>query len=168
MVCLCIFNCGEYVNTGILSRVYQEFEAVRSICDHMANRPKNQSETMLHRMLTHLEQEGQDFRPREVIGAFRQLEEAECGKYVEGRHGWKSRFVWSVKSRLVAGVAQGLEGGEALEAEEEVDEFSDDDLVEHTYVLRPDLSVSFELPTDLTRHEAQRLSQFIDSLSFEE
>lgn len=153
----------------VLKQIYKDNDAVRLICDHMADRSKNQNETALHRIIYYLEQEGADFKRSDLIAAFRLLETSECGKYVEGRHGWKSRFVWSVKSKLVAGAAQGTETRAALVAEEELDEeVLEDEMLEHTYILRPNLVVAFELPADLTRGEAQRLSQFIDSLSFEE
>ncbi len=38
-------------------------------------------------------------------------------------------------------------------------------LLEHSYHLRDDLQVSFKLPSDLTSREAERLAQFICSLS---
>lgn len=157
------------MDTDALKKAYATNPATKSICDHLASRERNQSETKLHRIQYHLEQEGEEFRKADVIGAFRALEEAGCGKYVEGRHGWKSRFVWSVNSRHLAAVAVGADAAEAEEYEaEQVDGEAVSELIEHTYWLRPDLSVTFELPTDLSQREAQRVSQFIDSLSFEE
>lgn len=157
------------MNIDVLRHIYETNEAVRLICNHMSQRSKSQNETALHRIAHYLEKEGADVKRSELIYAFRQLEESECGKYVEGRHGWKSRFVWSVKSKLVAGAAQGEETGADLISQEERDEETiEDEMLEHTYILRPDLIVNFELPADISRNEAQRLSQFIDSLSFEE
>lgn len=157
------------MNIEILKKIYKENYAVQLICDHMAGRSKNQNETALHRIIYYLEQAGKDFKRSDLIAAFRLLENSECGKYVEGRHGWKSRFIWSVKSKLVAGAAQGTQTKAALISEEESDEeIFDDEMLEHSYILRPDLVVTFDLPTNLTKNEAQRLSQFIDSLSFEE
>jgi hypothetical protein len=161
-------NNKARMNTELLAQIYENSTVVKAICDHMGNRLKNQSETLLHRMLAHLERDGFDVRRGEVIHAFRRLEEAECGRYIEGRHGWKSRFVWSVKSRRVAAAAVGLEAAAELEADDEAAESADDDMIDHSYVLRPDLSVSFDLPADLTRNEAERLATFIGSLSFEE
>ncbi|WP_407468887.1 hypothetical protein ABFU38_20965 [Xanthomonas campestris pv. raphani] len=154
-----------------LKKIYEENEAVKFICDHMSGRLKNQNETTLHRIFHYVGKEGADIKRSELIAAFRLLEESECGNYVEGRHGWKSRFVWAVKSKLVAAAAQGAETGAALIAEEDIYEEIDDEgdeMIEHTYVLRHNLSITIELPADLSRSEAQRLSQFIDSLSFED
>jgi hypothetical protein len=157
------------MDTDVLRRTYAANPAVKAVCDHLASRDRNQNETKLHRILMHLEQEGAEFRKAEVIAAFRALEAADCGKYVEGRHGWKSRFVWSVNSKHLAAVAAGADAAEA--EHEEVEDSGGDgssELLEHTYWLRPDVSVSIELPADITQREAYRLSQFIDSLSFEE
>jgi len=152
-----------------LQATYARNPVVKAICDHFAGRSKNQNETALHRMLVHLESDGHDFRRQDVIGAFRALEQAGCGRYVEGRHGWKSRFVWSVKSLLVSDASRGTESTTSLEAEDDLDEvLVEDDLIEHTFWLRPDLSITIELPVDLTPHEAYRLSQFVSALSFEE
>lgn len=152
-----------------LKGCYAANEVVAAICDHMADRPKNQNETKLHRMMLHLEQGGDDFRKSDVIAAFRQLEDADCGRCVEGRHGWKSRFVWSVKSLLVAGAARGVEEAESLESDDEPNQDSvDTDVIEHMFWLRHDLQVSIELPVDLTESEANRLAQFVSALSFEE
>ena len=157
------------MDTDALRRTYATNHAAKAVCDHLASRDRNQNETKLHRILLHLEQEGAEFRKAEVIAAFRALETADCGRYVEGRHGWKSRFVWSVNSKHLAAVAAGADAAEAVE--EEVEDQEGDgasELLEHTYWLRPDLSIAIELPADLTQRESNRLSQFIDSLSFEE
>ena len=155
------------MNPEILVSVYEENEVVRAICAHMSQRSKNQNETTLHRMAYHLQQEGYDFKKSELIAAFRKLEEAECGRYVEGRHGWKSRFVWSIKSMLVDDVANGVDSAEDIDDIADEIECDNEEMIEHVYVLRPDLTVTIELPADLSQKEADRLSRFIDSLSFE-
>ncbi len=148
---------------------YFSNNVVRAICDHMASRTKNQNETATHRILFHLEREGQEFRRADVIAAFRALEEADCGRYVEGRRGWPSRFVWAVRSLLVAGVVTEGNDPAEVESDEEPDiEIADDEMLEHSYWLRPELSITVELPADLTALEANRLSQFVSSLSFDD
>ena len=151
-----------------LKSAYDQDEAVCAICDHMAERAKNQKSTKLHRMIHHLNREGYYFNRSAVIAAFRQLQEADCGRYVKGSHGHKSRFDWSVKSMLLQ---DAVDGDESVESVEEIgDDFEEyeSDMIEHTYILRPDLTVVLELPEDITPREAQRFSQFVDSLSFDE
>lgn len=150
-----------------LKLAYDQDEVVCAICDHMAERPKNQKSTRLHRMLHHLNREGYDFKRSAVIAAFRQLQEADCGRYVEGRHGYKSRFDWSVKSMLLRDTVDGKESVESVEEIDDDFEEYESEMIEHTYVLRPDLTIVLELPEDITPREAQRISQFIDSLSFD-
>lgn len=154
------------MNLDLLKDAYESNSTVKAICDHMSSRPKNWNETAVHRIMLYLEKDGFDFKRSEVIAAFRQLENSGCGKYVEGRHGWKSRFVWLVKSKHIVGTVEGVESQTYLV--EEDDESIDEEMIEHSYVLRQDMIISIELPADLSRNEAQRLSQFIDSLSFEE
>lgn len=161
------------MNIEILRKSYQSNKVVKAICDHMANLENNRAETAVHRILRLLERDGHDFRRSEIISAFRELEEAECGKYLRGHPNTsKSRFAWSARSKLIADVAQGIEE-EVDESEEWDDDFdyvegAEDGMLEHSYVLRQGLTVNFELPENLTSNEAYRLSQFIGSLSFEE
>lgn len=151
-----------------LSQLYRANDVVAAVCDHMARRKRNQTQTYLHRIVAHLAADGHDFKQSEVIAAFRALESVNCGKYVEGRHGYKSRFVWSVQSSMVASAAKGIESEEALQADGDDEEYGDDALLEHSYNLRADLVVSLELPASLTPTEAKRLAQFVSSLSFED
>jgi len=153
-----------------LESIYSEDDAVRAICDHMAERSRNQNETKLRRIRYLLRKEGNEFPKSDLIAAFRKLAEAQCGTYVEGRHGWPSRFVWHVKSMLVADAAQGLVSNDSIE-DSEIDDDADEldsGLIEHSFVLRPDLTISIELPEDLTPRESSRLSLFMESLAFEE
>jgi len=156
------------MNIELLKSAYQDNEAVKAICDHMAARAQNQNETMLHRIVMHLEHDGWDFRKDDVRSALRQLESAGCGRYVIGRHGWKSRFVWAVKSQLVSAAASGIQSAESLEEDETEEVVVDEGLLEHTFWLRPDFAVTVDLPVDLTANEAQRLSDFVRALSFDE
>jgi hypothetical protein len=152
------------MNTDALAKAYRENDAVRAICDHLSNRTYNQTETKLHRITRHLEDEAYEFKRAEIIAAFRALEESEVGKYVEGRHGWPSRFVWSAKSLSLTALATGAAPEDTTPAE--VAEETGGEFLEHSFVLRPDLSVALELPSDLTQSEAKRLALFISALPF--
>jgi len=154
------------MNIERLKSAYSENPAVQAICDHLAGRNNNQNETKLHRIIGHLKSEAYEFKRAEIIAAFRKLEEADVGKYVEGRHGWPSRFVWEAKSLHIASHAtDGLPPIQEPESEDEPSEEAD--FIEHTFVLRPDISISLELPSDLSSQEASRLAMFLKSLPFE-
>ena len=153
-----------------LKNVYAQNKVVQAICDHMAARERNQNETKLHRMLRHLTNDGVDLKRSELIAAFHALEDAGCGQYVEGRHGWRSRFVWEVKTLDVSAAAKGQQTLERdVSSDDAVDQPDEDvELIEHSFVLRPDLTVSVELPADLTKSEASRLAAFLQALPFED
>jgi len=152
-----------------LKNVYAQNKVAQAICDHMAGRERNQNETKLHRMRRHLTNDGFDLKRSEIIAAFRALEDAGCGQYVEGRHGWRSRFVWEVKTLDVSAAAKGQQTLERDASSDDVADQPDDvDLIEHSFVLRPDLTVSVELPADLTKSEASRLAAFLQALPFED
>ena len=154
------------MDINLLKTSYAENPAVQAICDHMAMRNNNQNETKLHRIIQHLQNEAYEFKRTEIIAAFRKLEEAGMGKYVEGRHGWPSRFIWESKSLYISVLAtDGEVSAQELATEAQV---SDDEaeLIEHSFVLRPDLLVTIELPSDLSAKESVRLAAFIQALPF--
>ena len=66
---------------------YNNNAVVSQLCDDMAMRERNQSETKLVRMQARLEKKGLLVQKSEVIAAFRTLEECDCGQYVVGRQG---------------------------------------------------------------------------------
>ena len=158
------------MNATSLQLAYTSDATVKAICDEMAGRERNQSETKLTRILARLRNSGADARKSEVIAAFRKLEESECGQYVEGRHGWPSRFVWAVGSMSACQIAQGTEADvESLpESDEEEEIEAEIDTVTHLFRLREDFSFEIQLPSDLTQRESQRIASFVASLPMEE
>jgi hypothetical protein len=154
------------MNIEKVKAAYSGSKAVKAICDEMASRDRNQNETKLNRILQLLwTKGGDDIKKSEVIAGFRTLEEAGCGQYVEGRHGWPSRFVWEVKSLDVAAAAKGQR---TLEPQAPEQPGSDLEMIEHSFVLRPELTISIELPDDLTRAEGARLAAFLQAIPFGE
>ena len=146
-----------------LKETYKINTAAKAICDELESRSKNQNVTMLDRMIQLLAARGLDLKRSEVIAGFRKLEDAGCGQFVEGRHSYKSRFVWQIKTLDVASAAKGQGSLEQTKPEDTQDDY---EMIEHTFVLRPDLPVSFELPEDLTTAESTRLASFIQALPF--
>lgn len=95
-----------HLEVSELARLYSSDSTVRALCDHMAARDNNQRETKLERLLQRIDREGYSSDRSQVIAALRRLEAVGCGRYVEGRRGWPSRFVWSIPSRTVSGFAR--------------------------------------------------------------
>lgn len=158
------------MNPEALRSAYNTNDIVRQICDEMAERERNQAETKLARMLARLQKNGSTVRKHEAIAAFRLLEDSDCGQYVEGRHGWPSRFVWSVGSISACQIAKGMETAvESLPEANEDEEFDAEvDTITHLLQLRSDFAVELQLPTDLTQREAERIASFVAALPIDE
>lgn len=159
------------MNEEALKDLYEESGVAKAFLDHMASMQRRQSETKVDRILRILNSEGFDFSRGDIVSIFQELAEIECGRFVVGRHGRPSRFVWSINSLTVSRLASG-EGAEVAEYEdeEEDDEMDneDDELLTHTFNLRPDRIITISLPVDLTAKEAERMSLFVKSLPMEE
>ena len=158
------------MNVQQLRDAYSSDPNVAAICDEMASRERNQSETKLSRILARLLNNGSSVRKNDAIASFRKLEESGCGQYIVGRHGWPSRFVWAVGSLAACQAAQGV-----VESVEPLPETDDDaetefelEAVTHYLRLREDFDVEIQLPDDLTVREAERLCSFISSLPLDE
>lgn len=158
------------MDTVALRHAYTTDASVKAICDEMAGRERNQTETKLARILGRFSNDGNEMRKHEAIAAFRKLEGCGCGQYVEGRHGWPSRFVWSVGSISACQIAQGTTATvETLPEANTDDEIEAEvDTVNHTLRLRVDFAVEIQLPSDLTQREAQRIANFVASLPMDE
>ncbi len=157
------------VNVEALQRLYQNAETARFIFDYLAKREKNSSATTVDRLMTVLASMGTSLGRSDIIDVFRRLEENRCGTFLTGRRGKPSRFEWGPGISMINVARAAI--GETTEVEavspEEVEDEVDDIMVDHTFRLRPDLSISLRLPMDLTKVEAIRLGQFIQSLPFE-
>src|SRR5262249_9409387 len=94
-------------NISKLRDFYHSSIVAKAFLSHAARRERDQSETKGDSALLVLRSEGFHFRRRDMIDLFRKLEELGCGRFVEGRYGWPSRFVWSVGLRSVAKAAAG-------------------------------------------------------------
>jgi len=101
-----------------------------------------------------LELKGRSVERSEVIELFKEVDRNGLGRYVIGRRGRPTRLEWA---RTV------LEGHRAMQESPSEDAA---ETIRHRYVLRPDFDVEFDLPSDLTKVEAKRLSEFITTLPF--
>jgi len=148
-----------------LQDIYRSNKVAARFFDHMASRQRNQGETKIHRIMQHLNNNEHEVSRAEIVDLFKKLEEIGCGRFVPGRWGYPSRFVWEVGSKDISLAAMGESVGvpEDLNDNEYQEEF-----LTHTFNLRMDLPVEFKLPVDLTVNEAERLAAFVKTLPLEE
>ena len=166
------------VNIGGLRAFYAFDPVAKAIFEHLAKFVRNMGETKIDQLTLRLGSEADPPNRWVVLKFFRKLEELGCGRVIEGRWGNKTRFEWSSNLVDVAKAAMGqdvsigsapteIEVEEAAgdQSEEQAD---DENFVEHPYMLRKGMPVSFKLPADLTMAEAARLARFIQTLPFEQ
>jgi len=159
-----------------IRELYKEDETSRSFFDWAASRVNDSAETSLDRMTQKL-----GLGRADVVSLAKQLEDAQCGRFIVGRKGAKSRVKWFYSLRSLGHAAKGdINDLEDIDPEivdeaadqstvvlEELSEHAGGDGIEHRFKLRLDTTVVFKLPGDLTKKEAERLAAFIQSLPFE-
>lgn len=153
------------VAVGKLRDMYQNDPVAKLVFDHWATRVRNRTETSIDSLLASLDSKGQESSRPELIRFLRELQELGCGSFITGRKGHPSRFKWKVGMTSISNAAAGKDV--TLEPITENDkEEADDDLLAHTFFLRPNLAVIINLPADFSSAEAARLADFIKSLPF--
>ena len=161
-------NIDESVDIEAIKSLYVSSEPARAILDYFASRRNDSTISKIDRIQKVLIQQGVSLDRRHIVEFFRSLEAAGCGRFISGRKGHPSRFEWaaglvSVGKAASGEVAEVEAVDEELEAE---DDDPDEGTITHSFVLRPGLSVTLDLPNDLTPIEAQRLSDYIKTLPF--
>ena len=156
------------VNTAGLSELYRESDVAQKLLDHFASRTNDSRVTKLDRAKAVLDARDVRASVAEVRAVFRQLEKLGCGKYVIGRRGHPSRFIWTSGLVSVGQVASGRGiDVEKVRLSSDVEDGSSADTLEHVFQLRPTVTVRLSLPANLTATEATRLADFIRTLPFE-
>lgn len=162
------------VNIKGLRQLYNRDACARLLLDYVASRKNNSLQTTVDRLEAVTSRGGADCSRRELVIALKKLEKLECGKFIIGRWGQPSRFEWAVQMIGVGRAAKG-EGGtveplraEEAKPEEAVDSEPAANTIRHTFNLRPDYTVTFDLPSDFGVKEAFRLAEFVKTLPFDE
>lgn len=156
-----------------LKRLYTNNYTSKALLDYVAGRKNNSFKTDVDRILSLLNQNqnGVTVSRRDAISVMKELQRFNCGKFVIGRRGQPSRFEWTVQMIAVGKAARGEDTSIAPLAQGEASDTQDHglpaDTIRHTFQLRPDRSVSIELPSDLSSKESIRLAEFIKTLPFE-
>lgn len=165
-----------------LRSLYKRDPAVRAVVDALDDLG-TEGETEVEALESEVDPE--IISRNDIVGALKALEKRTCGKFIVGRKGARSRMQWRVDPGQLRAAALGeideLPLLDALEVIEVADSqaravrttpsagppSTDADLLSHAFNLRPGLTVHFDLPSSLTRSEAERLAKFIESLPFE-
>ncbi len=99
-----------------------------------------------------------------VILLFKALSKIGLGTYLVGRHNKKTRFIWDTSPLIVSQVAQGkvsdLETNKnsGFNQKKEITDITRN--IPYQLTLRANYILTFQLPEDLTREEAEKISNF--------
>lgn len=149
-----------------LRQLYASNRAAQVLFDEFSNRRRNRRVTTTDWVVRRFSNDR--ISRGDIIAMFRSLESLDCGKYLEGRKGHKSRFEWSKSSLVVCQLGSGeVEKTELKELSQvgQEDDQNDTEIEIHTFKLRPDFTLEIELPIDLSPREAERIGQFCQSLA---
>lgn len=159
-------NQSKSVNYAKLLQLYKGSPAARSVLDHLASRERNWRTTTVDRIHANVIQDNPSVSRADLISVFRELESCGCGTFKTGRKGHASRLEWHVQMVSVGRAAAGETDRVEQMTEEDTAEEESMEMLKHQYRLRRDITIIFELPTDLTTSEAVRISDFIRTLPF--
>jgi hypothetical protein len=145
-----------------LRALYNENDHAKVILDDFAGRTNRQSTTGVEQIMSRLR--GAELPKWAVLKLFRGLGDLGYGRFVVGRRGGESRFVWTANPIEVGKAAQGEDL--AITSLPELEPSPEIEMITHQFKLRPEMTVTVQLPGDLTEKEAERFSQFLRSLPF--
>lgn len=166
------------INSARLKRLCAKNRAARVLFQHLAHlngKPTN-STTVDDLLAGVLADQKTVLRRRELVGLLRTFGKAGCGWFMVGRRGQLSRFAWAAPASSIAaailGESPSLPAPAAAAKEAQPAQTGTGARLEagnqliHTYHLRRGLTISLALPADLTDREANRLGDFIRTVSF--
>jgi hypothetical protein len=159
-----------------LRELYASDKAAKAVLDSFAGRQRNYKETKVDRLYAVVSDLGESISWGDIVRALKSLQELGFCEYVVGRHGYPSRVEWKVGIVSLGQAAAGLHNDiEAAPQDVDLDvesapaaEITPHDMMKIGYPLRAELTVQMSLPKNLTRREAERLSEFIKTLPFEQ
>jgi hypothetical protein len=148
--------------------LYRRKPEAKRFFDWGANQISDSAETAVENAVQQL---GLEYA--EVLELFKKIAKIGIGSVIFGRRGRPTRLVWDYRLQDIsqrakeAGISSNADRY-AAEDDKPILEAADSvKMVEHFYKLRPDMTINFYLPTDLTKKEAERIGTFVLSLPFE-
>lgn len=154
-----------------LKALYKENKAAQSLLGLLATLKTAPKTVAVVTILERLKKSNIEIARDELVKLLKILDkELNLGTFVVGRRRVPSRFVWKADPISVAQVAVGQAREIQWLPDKHLPEGIGEDkpeMLEHTYRLRPDMILTFELPSNFTPREAERVSAFIKTLPYE-
>lgn len=151
-----------------IRRIY-EGKSGKALLDFLAEK-KPRGEVFMRKLSSDLKRSGNTVLHPDLTKLIKKLHQLEVVRFIVGRRGQESRFRLTVEPVSLVQMARGeREEYKPLDTEGSAKEAGDDnaELLKHSYRLRPNLILGFELPSNLTLKEAEKLAGFIKTLPYD-
>jgi len=146
-----INSIGEEIDERDLQRLYKSDPQFRILMDFLFENDVDEREINLDDLAQRMWDAGITVHRNDVLKMLRTLEGDNRGWVWLGRRNRKTRFSFHASPKEIAEAARKSAKGP----------------IAHTFRLRPDLEVSFELPIDLTQKDVKRIADFLRTLPFD-
>lgn len=165
------------MNKQLLVDLYAHVATAQTMLNWLADNDVNEAKpTLVEEMFEICKEKDPELKKDEVTQVMRALNDMGAGDYVIGRRGKPSRFEWKVNPSELAQIAKG-----SLSEASPVANFTSKTnraskkkkvagpkMASHGFRLREDLTISFDLPEDITSAETERLSRMLAAIPFEQ
>lgn len=164
------------VKVDDLKKLFSSKDAAKALFSYCATRNHNAKVSTVDRLLQVLNREGYKVKRWDLIEVLKDLQNLNCGKFKKGRTvggiAHPSRFEWEVQMISVAQAALGNAELVKVVTEEDMDEPEIEkkyveDMIQHSYQLRPNCKLLFDLPINFSEKDAARFADFIKTLPFD-
>jgi hypothetical protein len=145
-------NFGKEIDEKELQTLYKTDPKFRMLMDFFADQNEDHRVITVDDLAERMGDAGIAVYRPEIIRMLRTLEGGNRGWVWLGRRNSKTRFEFNASSRAIANAARQTSKAPIV----------------HTFRLRPELQVSFELPIDLTQKEVSRIAEFLKTLPFDD
>lgn len=139
---------------------YRNNPQFRTLIDFLAQQEKDDKLLTVDVLEIRMGKAGLSVTRTDVIRMLQALHGWGCGWFIIGRRGQVSRFWFNVSSTQLGKEVS----GKGVIASPAVPPLT---MLTHKFILRPDLEISLELPSDLSKKEIGRIADYLQTLPFE-
>jgi len=153
-----------------IQKLYQDNDVAKVVLDYFSQRKRKTKDTSVSSIILDLRRAGftQNFSPENIAYVLEKLGEYGCGEVMRDRATPRNtKLTWypTVNMQETGAKSKNKDFSD-IETPPE-DSSTASKLIQRDFPIRKNLNITITLPEDMTRSEADRLSQFISALSFE-
>lgn len=153
-----------------IQKLYQDNEVAKVVLDYFSQRKRKTKDTSVSSIILDLRRAGftQNFLPEDIAYVLEKLGEYGCGEVMRDKATPRNtKLTWYPTVDMQETGAKS-KNNDYLTVDTSPEHSSTaSELISHYFQIRKNLKITIELPADITRSEADRLSKLISALPFE-